>query len=171
MRAGRLCILGLVSILVWGSPAARASENTLVLGVFPRFDATTTTARFSPLAAFLSDRLARKVRLETSKDFETFWQGVVKRRYDIAHFNQYHYVRAHALYGYEAILCNEERGSRYLSGTIYTRRDSGIDKLSDLRGKRVLFGGGTDAMMSYIVLSICCAKHACGPGNTSHCSP
>jgi phosphonate transport system substrate-binding protein len=33
---------------------------------------------------------------------------------------------------------------------IYVRKDSGITKLAQLRGRTVMFGGGEDAMISYI---------------------
>ncbi len=140
-----------LAALLWSSPGVCASHHDLVLGVFPRFDAASVTSMFAPLADYLSGKLGYRVQLETSKDFASFWQGVVEQHYDIVHFNQYHYVRAHALYGYDAILCNVEGGEQSLAGALFTRRDSAVKRLTDLRGKRILFGGGTDAMMSYIV--------------------
>jgi len=131
--------------------AASAEGDPLVMGVFPRRNVKTTLRMFQPLAEYLSRRLGRRVELETARDFPSFWQGVSERRYDIVHFNQYHYIEARARYGYEVILKNVEFGAPLIGGAIFVRKDSGIDAIEDLRGKTVLFGGGPQAMMSYIV--------------------
>jgi phosphonate transport system substrate-binding protein len=106
---------------------------------------------FGPIASHLSQGLGRSVRLETSRDFPSFWAGIAAHRYDVVHLNQYHYARAHAEHGYDAILQNEEFGEKRLAGALFVRRDSGIDSVEDLRGRRILFGGGRGAMMSHIV--------------------
>jgi phosphonate transport system substrate-binding protein len=119
------------------------------MGVFPRRNATLTAKLFSPLAQYLGEQLGRPVRLVTAKDFSSFWQGVVEKRYDIVHYNQYHYIQSAAEYA--VIACNEEQGRDVISGALYVRRDSGISEVSQLRGRNVIFGGGPDAMMSHIV--------------------
>jgi phosphonate transport system substrate-binding protein len=130
------------------SPALRAAEGPLIMGVFPRLKAAETMTRFAPMATYLGKRLGREVRLVTSKDFESFWQGVVEQRYDIVHYNQYHYIRSAKAYRIVAHI--EELGKSTIAGVIYVRKDSGITKLAQLRGRTVMFGGGEDAMISYI---------------------
>ena len=130
---------------------ANADEELLVLGVFPRRGVESTIKLFTPFAAHLSEKLGVNVKLETARDFEAFWDGVAKRRYDIVHYNQYQYIRSAGLYGYEVIAKNEELGKGTLSGVVIVRKDSGISSLSDLKEKRIVFGGGRSAMMSYIV--------------------
>ena len=103
------------------------------------------------MAGYLSRQLNREVKLVTAKDFETFWQGVVEKKYDIVHYNQYHYLKSHKAFGYQVILKNEEFGQDTLAGSITVRKDSGINSVQDLRGKRIAFGGGPKAMISYIV--------------------
>ena len=127
---------------------APASEETLVLGVFPRFSASETTTRYSPLAEYLRERLNRKIVLVTSKDFQSFWRGIEERRYDIVQYNQYHYIRSAK--SYQVIAHNKEFGKSTIAGALYVRKDSGITSLAQLRGRTVLFGGGEDAMISYI---------------------
>lgn len=138
----------LLLVLTMALPLARAEEAPLVMGVFPRFNATETTTLFTPLADYLSQRLGRKVTLVTSKDFESFWKGVTERRYDIVHYNQFHYIRSAKMY--QVVAHNNEFGASTIAGAIYVRKDSGITKLSQLRGRTVIFGGGEDAMISYI---------------------
>jgi len=129
-------------------PIARASDAQLVLGVFPRFNASETTTRYTPLAEHLATRLGRKVTLVTSKDFHSFWRGVDEQRYDVVQYNQYHYIRSSK--SYQVIGHNKEFGKSTIAGVLYVRKDSGIKELVQLRGRTVLFGGGEDAMISYI---------------------
>jgi phosphonate transport system substrate-binding protein len=118
------------------------------MGIFPRFHASETTTRYAPLADYLSERLGRKVTLATAKDFQAFWQGIEEQRYDIVHYNQYHYIRS--AQSYQVIAHIEELGKSTITGVLYVRKDSGITQLTQLRGKTILFGGGEDAMISYI---------------------
>ena len=131
------------------APCARAADDDpLIMGVFPRFKATETTTMFKPLADHLSERLGRRVVLVTSKDFESFWRGVSAQKYDIVHYNQYHYIRSARMY--QVIAHQEEFGKAAVSGALFVRKDSGITKVSELRGKTIIFGGGRDAMLSHI---------------------
>jgi len=130
------------------APVARAAEDALIMGVFPRRNAAETTRMFAPLADALGERLGRRVVLVTAKDFESFWQGVMERRYDIVHYNQYHYIRS--AHDYQVVAHIEEFGKSTIAGVLYVRKDSGIATLAQLKGRTVLFGGGEDAMISYI---------------------
>lgn len=130
------------------APGAKAADETLVLGIFPRFPANETTTRYAPLTDYLSARLGRKVNLITSKDLQSFWQGVQTQQYDIVQYNQYHYIRSAKLY--QVVAQNKEFGKSTIAGTLYVRKDSGITRIDQLRGRTVLFGGGEDAMIGYI---------------------
>ena len=142
--------LGAIALLAMAAATSPllAAGDPLIMGVFPRLKATETTTRYEPLANYLGKQLGREVRLVTSKDFESFWQGVVERRYDIVHYNQYHYIRSAK--AYQVIARIEEFGKSTIAGVIYVRKDSGITALAQLRGRTVMFGGGEDAMISYI---------------------
>ncbi len=126
----------------------QAADDPLIMGVFPRRNAAETTKLFTPMADHLGEQLGRKISLITTRDFESFWKGVTERRYDIVHYNQYHYIRS--AQSYQVIAYIEELGKSTIAGVLYVRKDSGITTLAQLRGRTVLFGGGDDAMISYI---------------------
>jgi phosphonate transport system substrate-binding protein len=126
----------------------QAAQDPLTMGVFPRRNSAETAKLFAPMAAYLGERLGRKVTLVTSKNFEAFWEAVSEKRYDIVHYNQYHYIRS--AQSYQVIAHIEEFGKSTICGAIYVRKDSGITDLAQLRGHTVMFGGGEDAMISYI---------------------
>ncbi len=126
-----------------------AAEDPLIMGVFPRRNATLTTHLFTPMTEHLGQQLGREVRLMTAKDFPSFWRGVTDQTYDIVHYNQYHYIISAD--AYQVVAHNREFGRSDVSGALYVRKDSGITEVGQLRGRRIIFGGGEDAMMSYIL--------------------
>lgn len=128
--------------------STHAAQDPLIMGIFPRNKATETTTMYTPLANYLSERLGRKVILVTSKDFDSFWKGVMERKYDIVHYNQYHYIQS--AQSYKVIAHNQEFGKDAVAGALFVRKDSGINELAQLRGRTIIFGGGKDAMLSYI---------------------
>jgi len=127
-----------------------ASTRPLVLGIFPRRNVKLTYKLFTPMAKYLRQQLGRDVVIESSKSFKQFWQNVKNKRYDIVHFNQYHYIVSHEHHGYDVFAVNKELGQSVISGSLIVRKDSGINSITDLKGKTVLFGGGKRAMQSYI---------------------
>jgi len=135
--------LGLLNI-------AHSSEASLIMGVFPRHNVKNTILYYKPLAEKLTKALKRSVKLETAKNFSVFWQRVTSRRYDIVHYNQFHYINSHNKIGYEVIARNVEFGSDRVAGAIIVRKDSGIHSIDDLKGKTIIFGGDKSALVSYI---------------------
>lgn len=132
-------------------PSRAYTEEPLVIGVFPRRHQAITVEIFTPMAKHLQKNLQRRVRLESGRDFKTFWKGVKEKRFDIVHFNQYHYLLTTKNKDYEVFAMNKERGKATISGSIVVRKDSGINNVQDLKGKKILFGGGPKAMQSYII--------------------
>lgn len=139
-----------ILLILSGITLAQATE-VLQLGIFPRFNPDQTRKKFMPLTHYLERELKTPVQLNISQNFETFMWKLTTGKYDVVHFNQYHYIRAHKEQGYQAIVQNVEKGKATITGSLVVRRDSDIHKVTDLRGKRIIFGGGPEAMMSYIV--------------------
>jgi len=122
----------------------------LTIGIFPRRPAAVTSQAFQPLANHLSEVLGERVTLAVPKDFSEFWSELKQNKYDLVHYNQYHYIRSHKELGYSVITANKEFGSSKIAGALAVRIDSGVNSIADLRGKTILFGGGKKAMGSYI---------------------
>ncbi|MCG7925084.1 MAG: phosphate/phosphite/phosphonate ABC transporter substrate-binding protein [Candidatus Thiodiazotropha taylori] len=140
-----------VLLLVFCEFLNSAWADPLVVGVFPRRDAAVTAKLFRPLAQHLEKQLDRKVKLELSPTFEVFLKRLKERRYDLVHLNQFEYINANKELDYIVIAQNEEFGERTIRGALFVRKDSGINDTSQLKDKKILFGGGPRAMMSYIV--------------------
>jgi phosphonate transport system substrate-binding protein len=147
--AGILCLL---TPSIHTVPGAHASDQELRIGIFPRRNVNVTMKMFGPLAEHLQDTLKRKVTLDVPPDIPAFWSRMRMGNYDLVHMNQYHYVRAHAELGWQAVLKNEEFGEDKIAAAIWVRNDSDINSLEDLRGKLIVFGGGDHAMVASIMV-------------------
>ena len=145
MRARSIAALWLLTL---AAGLVEGAEDPLTLGVFPRNASAETARQFAPMAAYLSEHLGREVGLVTSKNFESFWKAISEQRYDIVHYNQYQFIRSAR--SYRVIARSQELGKDAIAGALYVRRDSGITEVSQLRGRTIIFGGGRDAMLSYI---------------------
>ena len=128
-----------------------AAGDKLKLGIFPRRNPIITTRMFTPLVQYLTEKLGRQVILDTPKDFDSFYAKVKAGEYDIVHYNQYDYVKSHKEIGYQVIAKNIEFNESTIAGAIIVRKDSHINSVLDLKGKKVVFGGGQHAMQAYIV--------------------
>ncbi len=147
------------------SADAAGAAVPLRIGIFPQHPARVTRQMFEPLRDYLERRLGRRVTLEVPADYGSFWQRVERHAYDLVHLNPYQYVKAQRRHGYQAILRNEEFGSATLAGALYVRRDSGIHRVSELKGQKIIFGGGRDAMFAYIAPSDLLRQHGLGAGD------
>ncbi len=126
------------------------AQAELVMGVFPRRPVAATVSMFKPLAQVISEEMGEPVKIVVKKDFKEFWAGVINREFDLVHFNQYHYLLGKKVSGYKVIAVNEEFGRSRIAGALTVRKDAGIQSISDLKGKKIVFGGGPKAMGSYI---------------------
>jgi phosphonate transport system substrate-binding protein len=141
------------------------ADEPLVIGVFPRLNPSEMVERFSPLADYLGQELKRPVKLETTTDFNTFWEAVTAKRYQLVHYNQYHYVRSHKQYNYQIVAMNEEAGKSLSSGVIVVRKDSGLSSLAALRGQKIIFGGNNQAMLAYVAPTYLLRQAGLKPGD------
>lgn len=99
-----------------------------------------TMARFLPLTRYLSDRCGVDfvaVPVDTY-DFEKRFRG---GEFTFTHSNSLIYVILRERYGVE-LVASEKRGKlgARSAGALIARKGSGIEKLEDIRGKRLAFG-------------------------------
>ncbi len=158
----KFACLALVATTLFGTAQAVAD---ITMGIFPRRAVSATHQAFKPLADYLSAQLGEPVKLVVPKDFATFWQGVESGQFDLVHYNQYHYLLSHKNFGYRVIAANEEEGQRTIAGALSVRTDSGINSVEELKGRKILFGGGKKAMGSYIAPTAILKEHGLSEGS------
>lgn len=108
-------------------------QNTLRFGLFPLYDAKTMIRLFSPLTLELEEATGCNIQLFSAPDKETFHRRTLENRYDLIWTSNAFYFDAHAVAGWYAIL----RGTPSFYGILMVRKDSGIENLEDLRGKKI----------------------------------
>ncbi len=149
-RKFTISFLVIFSLLILESSASWA-DGEIKIGIFPRRSVALTIKMFTPLAEYLSEKTGRKVSIDVPPDMPAFWSRMDEGKYDLVHLNQYHYARAHAKTGWQAILKNEEFGEDSIAGALWVLKNSDIHRISDLRGKLIVFGGGDHAMVASIM--------------------
>ena len=148
-----LCTLAL---LLGASGPARAAE--LKLGVLPRLSATELTAMFKPLADYLGRETGQKVTLVLAKDFDAFEKQVRNGEVDLAFSNPLVYVQLRKAKDVTPLaVALEKKGGARFRGIFVVRKDSGLDDVKALKGKRLIFVD-EDSLGGYITQALMLRK-------------
>lgn len=117
-------------------------EDTLKLGLLPLYSAITLHDMFQPLAKYLGRQTGRDFRLVIPKDFEEFVQLVRQGEVDFTFQNPYVHLllarEGHLRPLVQAISPEPEEPRQKFRGVILTRKDSQIQELEDLPGKKIM---------------------------------
>lgn len=141
-----LCLLLLlVQTSVW------AKDQDLKLGIHPYQSAINLVEKFSPFANYLAQVLNQPVKIVISHDYQHHIDQVGANTYDIAYMGPASYVKLVEKFGPPPLLARLEVNHKpVFQGKIFTRADSDISELEDLKGKRFAFGSKSSTM-SYLV--------------------
>lgn len=141
-----MCSLaGMAFFLAWPAQAE------IRFGVHPFKSATKLYEAFTPLADYLSEKMGEPVSLQISKDYESHINAIGKGDLDMAYLGPVSYVNLHDSYGAMPLLARQAiNGSPVFHGKIFVRKDSPIQTLADLKGKKFAFGE-PHSTMSHLV--------------------
>jgi len=108
--------------------------------ILPRLSATEIHNMFTPLKEYLSQETGEKVTLVITKDFDDFTRVVKADEVDLAFSNPLIYVQIKKKVDIKPLALSLEpiAGSKY-RGLIIARRDSNINTIQDLKGKKLVF--------------------------------
>lgn len=119
-------------------PVTAAAE--VRFGILPRLSAIEMHNMFKPLVEYLSKETGEKVTLVIPKDFEAFKEAVRAGQVDMGFANSLVYVQLKKSGSLDPLaLSSEAKSGTRFRGIIITRKDSGISKLQDLKGKKISF--------------------------------
>jgi phosphonate transport system substrate-binding protein len=130
-----LLVMMVVACVVPGTASAE-----IKLGVLPRLSPQELMTMFGPLAEYLSKETGEKVTLVIPKDFEAYKAAVKAGQVDLGFSNPIIYVQLKKETALEPLALSAEpkAGARF-RGIIIARKDSGIEKVQDLKGKKLIF--------------------------------
>lgn len=113
----------------------------LTLAVHPFKPATQLIEAFTPLVAYLSNKLdGTSVSLRITLDYQAHVDALGQNEVDIAYMGPVQYVKLIELYGAKPLLARQEiNGSPFFHGKVFVAKSSSIQSLADLKGKRFAF--------------------------------
>lgn len=113
-----------------------ALAETFKIGIVPQFDARKIQKIWGPVIANLESRTGYDLEFIGSKDINEFEVQFTNGVFDIAYMNPYHLIVANQNQGYIPLVRDV---GRQLYGVIVAKKDSPINDIGDLAGKKVAF--------------------------------
>jgi phosphonate transport system substrate-binding protein len=128
----------IASLMAFTVPAV--AQPVLRVTTIPEEAATEQVRKFTPLAAYLGERLGMRVVFTPVNDYPAAVEALVNQRVDLVWFGGFTHVQANRRSGGKIIpIAQREEDTRFRSVFI-AKTDSGIKTLADMKGKQVSFG-------------------------------
>jgi len=144
------------------------AEKPLTLGVHPYKSPQKLLKIYKPLINHLSQQLNRPVTLSIAKDYETHIQQIGENKLDIAYLGPASYVKLINRFGAKPILARQAINQKpTFQGKIIIRKNSTINTIKDLKGKRFAFGD-PNSTMSHLVPRFMLLKNGVNASNLKH---
>lgn len=113
-----------------------ADSTTYSFGVVPQFSSERISKTWEPILDLLETETGLQFKLSGSLDIPAFERSFTKGGFDFAYMNPYHAIVAHKNAGYEPIIRDVGRS---LYGIIVVKKDSPLQSVTELEGKKVAF--------------------------------
>jgi len=141
LHCAKKALVSLALLLTLSSPAMAAEPDVLRFGIYPFANAVTIQKKISPLMAWLSEKLARPVRIVIAPNYITHIRRMGEEKVDLAYAGPSPYVKAHDRFQtielLAAVHLKSQSNDRMV---IITHENSAVRKLEDLHGKIFAFG-------------------------------
>ncbi|WP_068859746.1 phosphate/phosphite/phosphonate ABC transporter substrate-binding protein, partial [Thermodesulfovibrio sp. N1] len=130
------------------------TPKTIKVAILPLYSPLTIYKRYDPLMRYLSEKTGYEFKLVIPKNFEEFIQIVSEGKVDFSYQNPYVFSIVSKRYPVKALAitigedCTQEEGicgDERFRGIIITRKDSNINKIEDLKGKKIMIVSPTSA--------------------------
>jgi len=114
--------------------------NPVKMALVPSLDAQKLVKTGEKLAALLEKETGLKFKVDVAPNYTAVVTGMGAGTIDVGWLPPLPYVIAHDQYGVEVVLTTVRNNSTKYWSFIIARTDTGINKLSDLKGKRFAYG-------------------------------
>ena len=123
------------------SISAEVQKKPITIAVLPCTDIVMTFKKFHPLTTYLTQKTGLPIRLVVPENLTKFETSLHNGEIDFALQDPHTFLKLSNLFDKDSLLraLNLEGGTTQ-SGVIIVRKDSGIHKVTDLKGKTVMFG-------------------------------
>lgn len=112
----------------------------LRVGLVPKESPDKTRADFEPLRRYLEEKVGRPVEVIVPTDYTAVVEAMAAGKVDVAYFGALTYIQASNKTRLRPFVKAVLSGTHLYHSVIITRKDSPIEKLTDLKGKTFAFG-------------------------------
>lgn len=129
-------------------------QNTIKVAILPLYSPLTIFKRYDPLMRYLSEKTGYEFKLVIPRDFEEFISIVSSGKVQFSYQNPYVYSIISKKYPVKVLAttvgedCATDEGTcgrEKFRGVIIVRKDSNINKIQDLKGKKIMIVSPTSA--------------------------
>ena len=125
---------------LFGTTLGLSAQNVLRVTTIPEEAATEQIRKFSPLTKYLERTVGMKVDFVPVNDYPAAVEALVNKQVELVWFGGFTYVQAQIRSGGKIIPIAQREEDTNFRSVFITQTNSGIKRLTDLKGKQVSFG-------------------------------
>jgi phosphonate transport system substrate-binding protein len=127
-------------ILLLSTSISLSAQTVLRVTTIPEEAATEQTRKFGPLTKYLERTVGMKVDFVPVNDYPAAVEALVNKQVELVWFGGFTYVQAQIRSGGKIIPIAQREEDTSFRSVFITQTNSGIKRLTDLKGKQVSFG-------------------------------
>jgi phosphonate transport system substrate-binding protein len=126
--------------LLLSTSISLSAQTVLRVTTIPEEAATEQTRKFGPLTKYLERTVGMKVDFVPVNDYPAAVEALVNKQVELVWFGGFTYVQAQIRSGGKIIPIAQREEDTNFRSVFITQTNSGIKRLTDLKGKQVSFG-------------------------------
>lgn len=135
--------------------AADPDPATLKVALLPDENAATVIKNNQGLKDYLEKALGKQVDLIVTTDYSSMIEAMRFNRIDVGYFGPLSYTMAKSKADIEPFAALMKNGKSTYEAVVIGNKASGVEKISDIKGKDVAFGDKASTSSHLIPKSIC----------------
>ena len=128
------------AVCVAGAMGTANAQQVLKVTTIPEEAATEQVRKFGPLTKYLEKSMGMKVEFTPVNDYPAAVEALVNKQVDLVWFGGFTHVQAQIRSGGKVVAIAQREEDTKFRSVFIAQKDSGITKLSDLKGKQFSFG-------------------------------
>jgi phosphonate transport system substrate-binding protein len=125
---------------LFGASLGLSAQTVLRVTTIPEEAATEQMRKFGPLTKYLERTVGTKVEFVPVNDYPAAVEALVNKQVELVWFGGFTYVQAQIRSGGKIIPIAQREEDTNFRSVFITQTNSGIKRLTDLKGKQVSFG-------------------------------
>lgn len=138
--------------------AADADPKTLKVALLPDESPSTVIKNNDALKQYLEKSIGKKIDLVVTTDYSSMIEAMRHGRLDLAFFGPLSYVMAKSKCDIEAFAAMAKKGKGTYRGVIIANTGAGINRLEDIKGKKMAYGDTASTSSHLIPKAMLAAK-------------